>query len=108
MRTLLLAGTSLLALSASVATAYWTRLSIPPARLTVPHRPLRNHAFGAQGGSGAGKVFRVAGGLGAEIGGDFPLTAGETLRFAVGGMGGGGTSVSGSSGGAAAAAAAPS
>ena len=41
-------------------------------------------AFGAQGGSS----FGHGGGLGAEIGGDFVLTAGETLRIAVGAMGG--------------------
>ena len=40
-------------------------------------------AFGAQGGN-------AAGGLGAEIGGDFTLTAGESLQIAVGGIGGGG------------------
>jgi hypothetical protein len=42
-------------------------------------------AFGAQGGNGGrGGV----GGLGAEIGGDFSLTAGEVLQIAVGGTGG--------------------
>jgi hypothetical protein len=39
-------------------------------------------AFGAQGGNGIG-----TGGLGAEIGGNFNLTAGETLQIAVGGAG---------------------
>ena len=38
-------------------------------------------AYGAQGGGGAG-------GLGAEIGGDVSLTAGEVLTIAVGGQGG--------------------
>jgi hypothetical protein len=39
-------------------------------------------AYGAQGADGPG-----AGGLGAEIGGEFKLFAGDTLRIAVGGMG---------------------
>jgi len=55
-------------------------------------------AFGAQGGSGA--VFNpMPGGLGAEIGGDFLLTAGDTLSIAVGGMGGSSTPNFGASGG---------
>ena len=59
-------------------------------------------AFGAQGGSGTFAGFVGAGGLGAEIGGDFSLTAGEVLQIAVGGqgasnpLGGGGTFVIGS------------
>src|ERR1700730_8459100 len=50
-------------------------------------------AFGAQGGSGAGCSVCIApvhigpGGRGAEIGGDFLLTAGEILQIAVGGAG---------------------
>jgi hypothetical protein len=47
-------------------------------------------AFGAQGANGvfAGPGgFPAAGGLGAEIGGDFKLTAGEVLEIAVGGAG---------------------
>jgi PEP-CTERM motif len=43
-------------------------------------------AFGAQGGSGG--ATGAAGGGGAEIGGDFSLTAGETLGIFVGGAGG--------------------
>ena len=48
-------------------------------------------AFGAQGGSGTCSICPVAvigaGGHGAEIGGDFILTAGQVLQIAVGGMG---------------------
>jgi hypothetical protein len=47
-------------------------------------------AFGAQGGNAAGEGLAAAGGLGAENGGDFTLTAGETLQLAVGGAGGNG------------------
>src|SRR5580692_10018078 len=47
-------------------------------------------AYGAQGGTGSVAL----GGLGAEIGGDFDLTAGEVLQILVGGMGFGGTGVS--------------
>ena len=57
-------------------------------------------AFGAQGGTGA--VFSSspqAGGLGAEIRGDFLLSAGQTLSIAVGGMGGSFTPGFGASGG---------
>jgi hypothetical protein len=48
-------------------------------------------ALGAQGGSGTFCVvtcFVGAGGRGAEIGGDFSLTAEEILEIAVGGAGG--------------------
>ena len=41
-------------------------------------------AFGAQGGSNS----LDPGGMGAEIGGDFDLTAGDKLQIAVGGAGG--------------------
>jgi hypothetical protein len=47
-------------------------------------------AFGAQGGSGTfcgATCFIGSGGRGAEIGGDFSLTAGENLQIAVGGAG---------------------
>src|SRR5215469_9611758 len=44
-------------------------------------------AFGAQGGNDP--MFGIGvGGKGAEIGGDFSFTAGETLQIAVGGAGG--------------------
>ena len=44
-------------------------------------------AFGAQGGNSSFSGSIGAGGLGAEIGGDFVLNAGETLQIAVGGAG---------------------
>jgi hypothetical protein len=47
-------------------------------------------AFGAQGGPGI-SLLPARGGRGAEIGGDFGLTAGESLQIAVGGVGGDGT-----------------
>jgi hypothetical protein len=55
-------------------------------------------AFGAQGGNGAivGLGIGGTGGMGAEIDGDFNLTAGEILQIAVGGAG---TAGSGGSGG---------
>ena len=54
-------------------------------------------AYGAQGGAGANVV---AGGLGAKVGGDVMLTAGEVLQIAVGGAGQTGTSSAGGGGGA--------
>ncbi len=60
-------------------------------------------AFGAQGGSGlVNPIFSVAGGLGAELGGDFKFNVGDVLSILVGqqgsglnqaGGGGGGSSV---------------
>jgi len=41
--------------------------------------------FGAQGGAGTFSSIVGAGGLGAEISGDFGLTAGDVLQIAVGG-----------------------
>jgi hypothetical protein len=57
-------------------------------------------AFGAQGGTVTFLGTVGAGGHGAEIGGDFSLTAGEILQIAVGGSGGGvgGTSSGGGGG----------
>jgi hypothetical protein len=57
-------------------------------------------AFGAQGGSGVGGFgFVSAGGRGAEIGGNFILTAGEVLQIAVGGAGSDSPSFCGGGGG---------
>ena len=64
-------------------------------------------AYGAQGGSGVGcinicnsPIIPVGpGGRGAEIGGDFLLTAGEVLQIAVGGTGGTPTTLGGGGGG---------
>lgn len=47
-------------------------------------------AYGAQGGAGAG--YKTNGGLGAEMGGDIYLSAGEMLTIDVGGAGGTGHS----------------
>jgi hypothetical protein len=44
-------------------------------------------AYGAQGGNAVFPLTTGPGGLGAEIGGDFSLTAGEVLQIAVGGAG---------------------
>jgi hypothetical protein len=57
-------------------------------------------AFGAQGGIGTFGNGVGAGGRGAEIGGDFSLSAGEILQIAVGGAG---SDNSGAGGGGAAA-----
>src|SRR6266436_5613383 len=84
----LLAGTSLLALLAWDPAAravpfdftYTGSLVTFTVATTDTYQIL---AFGAQGGSGGSG----AGGRGAEIGGDFNLTAGEVLQIAVGGAG---------------------
>ena len=53
-------------------------------------------AFGAQGGPDtASSAGPVPGGLGAEIGGDVTLTAGQKLTVFVGGKGGNGSAGSG-------------
>ena len=54
--------------------------------------------FGGQGGVNTGAVVKSAG-LGAEAGGQFSLTAGETLSILVGGRGGGGSGLDGGGGG---------
>src|SRR5689334_2806411 len=59
-------------------------------------------AFGAQGGNSGPFTDGGAtgmGGRGAEIAGDFSLTAGEALQIAVGGAGEGGTGGGGGGGG---------
>jgi hypothetical protein len=96
MKRLLLAGTTFaLAASGSVARAdpidftYTGSLVDFTVLATGTYQIL---AFGAQGGSGPNCVLGVCGiggpgGLGAEIGGDFNLTASETLQIAVGGAG---------------------
>ena len=86
MKQLLLAGTAFLAFASShpaakaapivfdfTFTGSLVNFTVP---ITDTYQIL---AFGAQGGS--------TGGLGAEIGGDFSLTAGDTLQIAVGGAG---------------------
>ena len=96
MKMLLLAGTALLGLAVSGPAAYAQRVNFTyTGKLvtwTVPKTgTYQIIAFGAQGGSGTFHVPAVgptgAGGLGAEIGGNFILTAGEILQIAVGGAG---------------------
>jgi hypothetical protein len=93
-RTLLLfAGTAFLGLAAFEPAVHAQRVNFTYTgslvTYTVPKTGLYQIiAFGAQGGNshsfsgGSG-----AGGLGAEIGGNFSLTAGEILQIAVGGIG---------------------
>jgi hypothetical protein len=96
MKRLLLAGTAFLALATAGPVAYAQRVDFTYTgaivTFTVPTTGLYQIvAFGAQGGSGpsrpTGGPSPYTGGLGAEIGGDFSLTAGETLQIAVGGAG---------------------
>jgi hypothetical protein len=122
MRRLLLVGAAVLALATSESAARDPSHPVRPIErvsitytgklvtFTVPTTGIYQIvAFGAQGGSGAfqtqSNTFVGSGGKGAEIGGDFGLTAGEILQIAVGGMGtdhssdggggGGGTFVAG-------------
>jgi len=87
----LLAGTSLLALIAATPSAWATTCTSTflytgaVEDCTVPATAgYQIIAYGAQGGNAATFV----GGKGAEIGGDFVLTAGEKLQIAVGEVGG--------------------
>jgi hypothetical protein len=100
MKRLLLAGTAVLALAVSGSAAHAQRFNFTYTgklvTFTVPETgTYQILAFGAQGGS---DPFTGAGGRGAEIGGNFSLTAGEVLQIAVGGaaapntLGGGGGS----------------
>jgi PEP-CTERM motif-containing protein len=95
MKLFLLGGATLLALAASEPAARATLFDFTYTgslvTFTVPTTDTYQIlAFGAQGGSGSfGDGFPVVspGGQGAEIGGDFSLTAGEVLQIAVGGAG---------------------
>ena len=101
MKRLLLAGAAFLGLAASGSGARATLFDFTYSGslidFTVPTTDMYQIlAFGAQGGSGTcglgcAPVDIGAGGLGAEIGGDFTLTAGELLQIAVGGAGGNGS-----------------
>jgi hypothetical protein len=90
MKQLLLGGAMLIAIAASGLPAravpfvftYTGSLVTFVVPTTATYQIL---AFGAQGGSGA--LGLGAGGRGAEIGGDFSLTAGEVLQIAVGDVG---------------------
>lgn len=82
-------GAMLLALAVSEPAAHAQRLEFAYTgsliTFTVPiNGTYQIIAFGAQGGNAAG----APGGRGAEIGGDFTLTQGETLQIAVGAAGG--------------------
>ncbi|MBV9750434.1 MAG: PEP-CTERM sorting domain-containing protein [Acetobacteraceae bacterium] len=93
MRTLLLAGSSLLALSASVAIAdaapIFSDTTPGLTSFTVPTTgSYRIFAAGGLGGAGFfGYGYHSQGGLPATVDGIFSLTAGEMLRIAVGGRG---------------------
>ncbi|HEY1432730.1 MAG TPA: PEP-CTERM sorting domain-containing protein [Stellaceae bacterium] len=93
MRQLLLAGTTALALAASHLAAQAAPIIFDYTGSLVPFTVQTTDqyqilAFGAQGGTSVAFAgFVGAGGQGAEIGGDFSLTAGETLQIAVGGAG---------------------
>jgi hypothetical protein len=99
MKRLLLAGTAFLGLAAPGLAARATPFDFTYTgglvTFTVPITDsYQILAFGAQGGSVTSGNVTGPGGLGAEIGGDFSLTAGEVLQIAVGGVG-----LPGSSGG---------
>ena len=96
MKRLLLAWTAFLGLAASGsgarATLFDFTYSGSLVNFTIPTTDTYQIvAFGAQGGSASFSDlfgdFVGAGGRGAEIGGDFSLTAGEILQVAVGGAG---------------------
>ena len=90
MKRLLLVGSAFLGLAASGSVARATPFNFTYTgslvTFTVPTTDTYQIlAFGAQGGGGP--LLFGAGGLGAEIGGDFSLTVGEILQIAVGGAG---------------------
>lgn len=102
MKRLLLAGIALLALAIGEPAAHAQRANFTSSgkvvTFTVPTTGLYQIvAFGAQGGAGiggqqGGPPMPLAGGLGAEIDGDFSLVTGQVLQIAVGGAGMAGTS----------------
>jgi PEP-CTERM motif len=92
MKRLLLAGAAFLGLAASGSVAHATPFDFTYSGslvdFTIPTTgTYQILAFGAQGGSGSFMGVVGPGGQGAEIGGDFTLTAGESLQIAVGGAG---------------------
>jgi hypothetical protein len=105
MKLVLLAGTALLGLASSEPTAHAQRVDFTYTgqlvTWTVPKTgTYQIIAFGAQGGNGVSMGGALGmGGRGAEIGGDFSLTAGESLQIAVGGAGEGGGETGGGGGG---------
>jgi hypothetical protein len=104
-----LGGATLLALAAADPPAYAQRVSFSyntcekgkPVTWKVPETgTYRIIAYGAQGGNDIfnGSVLG-AGGLGAEIGGNFILTEGEVLQIVVGGAGSDSNDAGGGGGG---------
>jgi hypothetical protein len=81
MRSLLLAGATLLAISTAQATTY----SYTGAMQSFVVATTGSYNILALGAEGGGDY--VAGGKGAKVGGDFALTAGHTIQVAVGGKG---------------------
>jgi hypothetical protein len=101
MKTFLLAGVSILALSAVATSASATPYNYTGAIVDFTVIDTGTYdilAYGAQGGKGGGTLAQSAG-LGAEIGGDFVLTAGDVIQIAVGGMGHAGGGGAGGGGG---------
>jgi hypothetical protein len=99
-----LAGTAFLGLatagSAAIATPFHFTYTGSLVNFTVPITgTYQILAFGAQGGSVNFLGMVANGGRGAEIGGDFSLTAGESLQIAVGASGSTVGLVSGGGGG---------
>jgi hypothetical protein len=93
MKMLLLAGTALLGLVVSEPDAHAQRVDFNyTGKLVTYQVPVSGFyqilAYGAQGGNDITFSNSIGvGGLGAEIGGNFILTAGEILQIAVGGTG---------------------
>jgi PEP-CTERM motif len=88
---------ALMALAAPAAadTVPFVDITPGPTTFTAPETGVYDIlAFGAQGGTGDSG----AGGLGAEVGGDFELTKGEVLSIVVGGQGGAGIAGGGGGG----------
>src|SRR5215471_7269692 len=93
MKQFLLAGAALLGLALSQPTAHAQRFEFDyTGSLVTFTAPIKGTyqiiAFGAQGGNISVAGVVGPGGRGAEIGGNFSLTAGEALQIAVGGAGG--------------------
>jgi hypothetical protein len=93
-----IAGTALLALVASEPAAHAQRVTFTYTGKIVTYKVRATGlyqitAYGAQGSENAGYLnppgnnVTSPGGLGAEIGGDFELDAGDVLQIAVGGVG---------------------
>jgi hypothetical protein len=104
MKRIRLVGTALLALTAFGSAARAVPFDFTFTGSLIDFKVLTTDcyqilALGAQGGSGSFAGNIGAGGRGAEIGGDFRLTAGEILQVAVGDAGGDGGGGGGGGGG---------